>query len=343
MLKKILTSLGVGILCLASAAAVSAKDGARYKAYSGILNLAITSCGLYDDNTDYWDYYDCGGVAYAELIDFEGDGDEELLYIYGIPRTSSYKGQIYRYRYAVWGYKDGKAYQVVNAAIDPNDAIEFIKLSICPQDIGLIYLETFDESEWLSATYSYSTIRNGVWTEMANMRIGWYEKNYKTIQYYQLNGQTISEGYFWQLDTHYRKNARDITPEDFSGKAVNQLKERLKTMKDSVDIFVNGKALRMENPPILTNGYTLVPIRAVAEAMGCEVAWDPENRNVIVTKPGTTGVFSGNTLLVNDTEYVFDVAPVVQNNTTFVHVRAVEAFGATVEWNGADRAVLITY
>lgn len=343
MLKKIMVSIGLFVLCLASAVTVSAKDSARYRAYSGVLNDAIASCGLYNDNIDYWDYYDCGGVAYAELVDFDGDGGEELLYVYGVPRYTSYEGKIYRYRYAVWGYGDGQVYQIANEALDAYNAIAFIKLSICPQDTGLTYLESFRESEWLAATYSYSTILNGQWTEVSNMRVGWYEKKYQTITYYQLNNETISEGYFWQLDSHYRKNARDITPENFSGAGVIRLAERLKTMESAIDIFVNGRALPMENPPILFNGCTMVPIRTVAEAMSCDVSWDPETGSVIIIKPGITAVFTGNTMLVNDTEYEFDVEPALLNDTTYVPVRAVEGFGAQVAWNNEEKAVYITY
>ena len=342
MLKKYFTAGCLFMLMLLGAASVSAQSS-LYQAYSGVLNDAIASCGLYDDNTDYWDYYDCGGVAYAELIDFDGNGQDELFYIYGVPRFTTYEGRIYRYRYAVWGYGDGQVYQIANEPMDAYNAIAFIKLSICPQDTGLTYLESFRESEWLAATYSYSTLLNGVWTEVSNMRVGWYEKDYQTILYYQLNNETISEGYFWQLDSYYRKNAQDITPENFSGSEVIRLAERLKTMENEIHIYVNGQALDMENPPILVNGTTMVPIRTVAEAMACQVAWDPETQSVIIIKPGITAVFSGNTMLVNDTEYTFDVEPVILNGTTYVPVRAVEGFGARVEWNGGERAVYITY
>ena len=343
MCKRFWIGLWAWMLCLLTGLTAQAKDSAMYQAYSSVLNDAIASCGLYNDNTDYWDYYDCGGVAYAELVDFDGDGKEELLYIYGIPRFTSYEGKIYRYRYAVWGYGDGQVYQIANEPMDAYNAIAFIKLSICPQDTGLTYLESFRESEWLAATYSYSTLLNGVWTEVSNMRIGWYEKKYQTILYHQLNNETISEAYFWQLDSYYRKNARDITPEDFSGSGVIRLAEKLKTMESTIDIFVNGKALDMDNPPILVNGCTMVPIRTVAEAMACEVAWDPETGSVIIIRPGITAVFSGNTMLVNDTEYKFDIEPVILNDTTYVPVRAVEGFGAAVEWDGEKKAVSIHY
>ncbi|GEM_PF-4739890 len=343
MLKKVFAAVCLAALGLLPAASVSAKDSAMYQAYSGILSDAVASCGLYDDNTDYWDYYDCGGVAYAELVDFDGDGKEELLYIYGVPRFTSYEGKIYRYRYAVWGYGGGQVYQIANEPMDAYNAIAFIKLSICPQDTGLTYLESFRESEWLAATYSYSTILDGVWTEVSNMRIGWYEKNYQTILYYQLNNETISEAYFWQLDSYYRKNARDITPENFSGGGVNRLAEKLKAMESAIDIFVNGRALNMDSQPILVNGCTMAPIRTVAEAMACDVAWDPETQSVIIIKPGITAVFSGNTMLVNDTEYRFEVEPVILGGTAYVPVRAVEGFGAKVEWNGEEKAVYISY
>ena len=39
-------------------------------------------------------------------------------------------------------------------------------------------------------------------------------------------------------------------------------------------MYVNGSQILLDTPPIVLGGRTLVPARAVAEGMGCEVSWD---------------------------------------------------------------------
>ena len=46
------------------------------------------------------------------------------------------------------------------------------------------------------------------------------------------------------------------------------------------DMARNGKTLGLDVCPIILNGRTLVPLRAVSEALDCEVAWDGESRTV---------------------------------------------------------------
>ncbi len=50
----------------------------------------------------------------------------------------------------------------------------------------------------------------------------------------------------------------------------------------SAEIDVNGSAVQLDCAPKITDGRTLVPIRAVMEAFGCTVDWDGPARTVIV-------------------------------------------------------------
>lgn len=49
-----------------------------------------------------------------------------------------------------------------------------------------------------------------------------------------------------------------------------------------VKVQVNGQVLNPPVPGIGFYGSTLVPVRAVAEALGCEVSWDPENWTAVI-------------------------------------------------------------
>lgn len=63
-------------------------------------------------------------------------------------------------------------------------------------------------------------------------------------------------------------------------------------------ILVNGRAIDASGAYINGDGSTMVPLRAVAEALGCEVTWDPVARTVRITSAGIEPV--ENTLVVLD-------------------------------------------
>ena len=52
---------------------------------------------------------------------------------------------------------------------------------------------------------------------------------------------------------------------------------------DDIRIFVNGIQVFSDVPPQLINGRTMIPIRAVSEALGAEVTWDNSTRSVKIT------------------------------------------------------------
>lgn len=53
--------------------------------------------------------------------------------------------------------------------------------------------------------------------------------------------------------------------------------------EDMIHLVVNGQEVVFpEAPPQIINGYTVVPARPLAEALGAEVKWDEATRTVIV-------------------------------------------------------------
>ena len=56
--------------------------------------------------------------------------------------------------------------------------------------------------------------------------------------------------------------------------------------RNGLHILVDGVPLDAPNAYINENGSTMVPLRAVAEALGCQVGWDPETQTVtILSRP----------------------------------------------------------
>ncbi len=58
-------------------------------------------------------------------------------------------------------------------------------------------------------------------------------------------------------------------------------------MVGSLRAMVDQKQIMMDVPPILKKDRTMVPIRFIAENMGCEVSWDAPSRSVLIIKPIT--------------------------------------------------------
>ncbi len=64
--------------------------------------------------------------------------------------------------------------------------------------------------------------------------------------------------------------------------------------QQEIKLIVNGKEISSDVPPQVISGRTLVPARALAEALGATVSWDAANNSIIVTSQvqvgGTPGV-----------------------------------------------------
>ena len=112
--------------------------------------------------------------------------------------------------------------------------------------------------------------------------------------------------------------------------------------------YVNGKQVQYDQPPIIINGRTMVPVRATFNAMGATVHWNEAGREIISHR-GNMDVFlwiDSNTMMTHTPYthyYKLDVAPTIRNGRTLIPLRAVaEAFRAEVVWNPNDRTVHIT-
>jgi N-acetylmuramoyl-L-alanine amidase len=110
-------------------------------------------------------------------------------------------------------------------------------------------------------------------------------------------------------------------------------------------VNLNGSRLQFEVEPRIENGRTLVPLRAIFEAMGASVDWNETTRTVTARRGGTTVVLSiGSTSpTVNGKAWTLDVPAKIVNDRTLAPLRFVgEAFGGTVEWNEQTRVINIT-
>lgn len=57
-----------------------------------------------------------------------------------------------------------------------------------------------------------------------------------------------------------------------------------------IHVVVNGKSIQSDVPAINFNGRTMLPVRAVAEALGAEVGWDPATSTATLTMVASAGI-----------------------------------------------------
>ena len=115
---------------------------------------------------------------------------------------------------------------------------------------------------------------------------------------------------------------------------------------NDISIQLDGKAIPFDQPPIIENNRTLVPLRGVLENMGYNVNWDEATNTAIISKydvPYEVRVTIGsNKILKGDSEIEIDVPATIINDRTMVPIRAVsEAFEKKVDWDDESRSVLI--
>jgi len=55
---------------------------------------------------------------------------------------------------------------------------------------------------------------------------------------------------------------------------------------EGVKVFVKGKMIAFDVQPIIVRDRTMVPVRAIAEALGAQIKWDGETQTVTVLKAG---------------------------------------------------------
>ncbi|PYI51113.1 copper amine oxidase N-terminal domain-containing protein [Paenibacillus flagellatus] len=122
------------------------------------------------------------------------------------------------------------------------------------------------------------------------------------------------------------------------GKLLNKLG------KTGVKLYVNGDVPAFEVAPFIRDGSTLVPFRAISEALKADVVWNEDERSVTVTRDGiTVKLFVDSTkAFVNGNEVTLEVPAAIVDGSTVVPARFIsEALKATVEWDQDTQSVVI--
>lgn len=112
-----------------------------------------------------------------------------------------------------------------------------------------------------------------------------------------------------------------------------------------IKVEINGSTLKVDGQePVLIDGRTFVPMRAIFEALGAKVTWNGGERSVIGVKDATAVklTIDSKQAALNGRSITLDVAPQLVNGSTLVPVRFIsESLGAEVTWDDVKRVVSI--
>lgn len=112
-----------------------------------------------------------------------------------------------------------------------------------------------------------------------------------------------------------------------------------------VKIEIDGKAMVPKDmPAVIIDGRTMLPMRQIAQELGCEVNWNEAAKQIYVMRGSDIIVFTvdSKTGYENGKEFTMDVPATIVNDRTMLPVRALaDALHLNIKWDDPSRTVSI--
>ena len=112
-----------------------------------------------------------------------------------------------------------------------------------------------------------------------------------------------------------------------------------------VTFIVDGKVADCDVPPVIENGRTLVPVRALFESLDSKVGWDARTKKITIIYEDTEILlFADSVVAIVDNLYKeLDVSAKIIDSRTMIPVRFVsETLKFDVQWDDKTRTVTVT-
>ncbi len=113
---------------------------------------------------------------------------------------------------------------------------------------------------------------------------------------------------------------------------------------DDIMIYFNDVIVKTDVPAEISDGRTMIPLRALSDSFGAMVSWDGNTNEVTVQTENSTTVLAigNNTAQIDGVAVVLDAPPYIKNGRTMVPLRfLVESLGLSVNWDASKRIVYI--
>lgn len=115
--------------------------------------------------------------------------------------------------------------------------------------------------------------------------------------------------------------------------------------EDTVSVIVDNETVEFDQPPVIVDGTTLVPVRAVFEKAGAEVSWDQETQTATLVKDSYTVTIKLNdtVLYKNGVQVALAKPAQIMNDRVLIPVRAIgEAMDFDINWDGFHSQVVVS-
>ena len=223
--------------------------------------------------------------------------------------------------------------------------------------------------------YAHSVTHEVLFDPPADNSGGW-EENYSVFSRSLIDEEVVE----WSSIEAIRETSRGIFTEfnsggfnfgeEFPGRSKTQRNLVATALKNyakeratpEITIILNGSVVECEVPPRIIEDRTMVPVRAVTEALGCSVEWEEEDEGISVFMPDGNPLMlmhigdsmatvhyldaDGNYILDGPYEPIYraevDSPPILIENRTFVPLRFIaEAMNFSVEWEERTQTVYL--
>ena len=106
-----------------------------------------------------------------------------------------------------------------------------------------------------------------------------------------------------------------------------------------IRVFFDNVEIAFDQPPVIINGRTLVPMRAIFEAIGADVEWDEEEQTITVTSADKSGEVGNNVEITLNQQLV---AQAIELTRRMGHLAGNEAYVSATIGHSAEASELIT-
>lgn len=247
--------------------------------------------------------------------------------------------QLYKYDYI----------SVINYSQSDND----IKGEGKILNLFITYKETPDDivAEFSKKVYNVaSEVKYTVYALYGNKKVDITKDVY--IYPYDANKLTVNKGTLrfkepgnYNLLFEYQGLRKNVSLTGLNAEAFNYITDKKPDNYVNVKVYDQYIDFSSVNQwPLIENGRTMVPLRAVFEVLNCKVRWEESSKSAIV-EYGTTKIIipaDSTTAYVNGKAYSLDVPAKIINDRVMIPLRFVsEAIEKTVIWDDLNKTVLI--
>lgn len=111
-----------------------------------------------------------------------------------------------------------------------------------------------------------------------------------------------------------------------------------------INVTVDMTPINFDVEPKILNNRTMVPMRAIFDALNADISWDDSTKTVTATKDSITikTTIGSKEISINGKTKQIDTAPVIENSRTLVPIRFIsESLGCRVSWDDNSKTVSV--